>query len=105
METLLIIQDLGDALKPATKKEWKEASLSKSLEEAAKIDKKAKGTIILSLSDSVIREVAKEKTVAELWTKLEHLYMIKSLANRLYIKKRILTLKMAERSLLVEHID
>ncbi|KAH9754884.1 Integrase catalytic domain-containing protein [Citrus sinensis] len=72
---------------------------------AAKIDKKARSTIILSLSDSVIREVAKEKTVAELWAKLENLYMTKSLANMLYIKKRMFSLKIVEGSSLEEHID
>ena len=36
----------------------------------AGIDKKARSTIILSLSDSVIREVAKENIVIGLWAKL-----------------------------------
>ncbi|KAH9687012.1 hypothetical protein KPL70_014605 [Citrus sinensis] len=72
---------------------------------AAEIDKKARSTIILSLGDSVIREVAKEKTVADLWAKLEKIYMTKSLANRLYIKRRMFTLKMAEGSSLDDHID
>ncbi|KAH9782190.1 Integrase catalytic domain-containing protein [Citrus sinensis] len=105
MEALLITQGLGEALEPTTKKEGYEGSSSKSPEIAAEIDKKARSTIILSLSDSVIREVAKERTVAELWTKLENLYMTKSLANRLYIKKRMFSLKMAEGSSLEEHID
>ena len=37
--------------------------------------------------------------------KIESLYMTKSLANRLYIKKRMFSLKMAEGSSLNEHID
>ncbi|KAH9716149.1 Integrase catalytic domain-containing protein [Citrus sinensis] len=72
---------------------------------AAEIDKKARSTIILSLGDSVIREVANEKTVADLWAKLEKIYMTKSLTNRLYIKRRMFTLKMAEGSSLDDHID
>ena len=71
MEALLITQGLGDAIEPATKKKEKEGSSSRTPEQIAEIDKKAKSTIILSLSDSVIREVANEKTVAELWAKLE----------------------------------
>lgn len=59
----------------------------------------------MSLGDFVIREVAKEKTVVELWAKLENLYMTKFLANRLYIKKRMFTLKMAEGSSLDDHIN
>ncbi|KAH9745502.1 hypothetical protein KPL70_004095 [Citrus sinensis] len=82
IEALLITHGLGDALKPITKKEKKEVSSSKTPEMAAEIDKKARSTIILSLGDSVIREFAKEKTVADLWAKLEKIYMTKSLANR-----------------------
>ena len=107
MEALLITQGLGDALEPITKKDGKEASSSSSsltLQQSTDIDKKAKSTIILSLGDSVIREVAKEKIVADLWAKLENVYMAKSLANRLYIKKMMFTLKMAEGSSLDDHI-
>ena len=105
MEALLITQGLGDAIEPVTKKEGKETSSSRTPEQAAKIDKKARSTIILSLGDSVIREVAKERSVAELWAKLDKLYMAKSLANRLYIKKRMFTLKMGKGSSLDDHID
>ncbi|KAH9697287.1 hypothetical protein KPL71_023550 [Citrus sinensis] len=107
MEALLITQGLGDALEPIIKKEGLEASTSSSLtpQQAAEIDKKARSTIILSLGDSVIREVARERSVADLWAKLERVYMTKSLANRLYIKKRMFTLKMAEGSSLEDHID
>lgn len=59
----------------------------------------------MSLCDFIIREVTKERTIAELLAKLEKLYMTKSLANRLYIKKRMFTLKMAEGSSLDGHID
>ena len=38
---------------------------------ATERDKKARSTIILSHGDSVIREVAKEKTVADLLAKLK----------------------------------
>ncbi|KAH9657534.1 hypothetical protein KPL70_023118 [Citrus sinensis] len=105
MEALLITHGLRDALEPVTKKEGKEESSSKTPQMAAEIDKKARSTIILSLGDSMIREVAKEKTVADLWAKLEKIYMTKSLANRLHIKRRMFTLKMAEESSLDDHID
>ena len=65
MEALLITQGLGDAFEPEMK-EGKGVSSSKTPEEFAEIHKKARSTIILSLGDSVIREVAKEKTVAGL---------------------------------------
>ncbi|KAH9685121.1 Integrase catalytic domain-containing protein [Citrus sinensis] len=105
MEALLITQGLGDAIDPIIKSENAEASSSRTPEQMAEIDKKARSTIILSLGDSVIREVAKEKTVAGLWAKLEQLYMTKSLANRLYIKKKMFSLRMIEGASLDEHID
>lgn len=86
----------GRSHDPIIKIEGGETSSSKTPEQVAEINKKARSTIILSLGDSVIREVAKEKTVAGLWAKLENLYMTKSLANRLYIKKKMFSLKMIE---------
>lgn len=40
MEALLVTQSLGDAIQPASKKEGKEATSSKSPEQAAEIDKR-----------------------------------------------------------------
>ncbi|KAH9672650.1 hypothetical protein KPL70_017818 [Citrus sinensis] len=105
MEALLITQGLGEAIDPVTKLEGSKASSSKTLEQVAEMDKKARSTIILSLGDSVIREVAKERIVAGLWAKLENLYMTKSLANKLYIKKKMFSLKMIEGASLAEHVD
>ena len=105
MKALLITQGLGNVIEPVTKKEGKAVSSSKTPKVAAEIDKKTRSTIILSLGDSVVREVAKEKIVADLWAKLEKIYLTKSLANRLYIKRRMLTLKMVEGSSLDDHIN
>lgn len=54
---------------------------SLSNKEKTEILQKAHNTIILSLRDKVLREIAKEETAAGIWLKLENLYMIKSLAN------------------------
>ncbi|GJW16228.1 hypothetical protein Tco_0020361 [Tanacetum coccineum] len=59
--------------------------------EKATLMKKAYSTLILCLEDRVLREVTKETTVAGIWTKLTSLYMTKSLANRLYLKKKLYT--------------
>ena len=66
IEAVLITHGLGDALLPVTKNEGKDVSTSKTPVQMAEIDRKAKGTIILNLADFVIREVAKEPTVADL---------------------------------------
>ena len=48
---------------------------------------KAHSAIILSLEDKVLRQVSKETIAAWVWSKLEGLYMTKSLVNRLYLKQ------------------
>src|SRR3954465_15299856 len=61
-----------------------------------KIDVKAKATIVLCLSDEVLYNVLNEDTGAEMWNRLESLYMTKSLSNKLYVKKQLYCLRMAE---------
>ena len=47
---------------------------------------KAYSTLILNLTDKVLKEVSKEDSASGVWKKLESLYMTKSLANRLHLK-------------------
>jgi len=48
---------------------------------------RAKATIILCLSDEVLYNVVNEETTAGLWFRMESLYMMKSLLNKLFMKK------------------
>ncbi|GKC06572.1 hypothetical protein Tco_0998182 [Tanacetum coccineum] len=73
--------------------------------EKAALMKKAYSCLILSLGDRVLWEVTKETTAAGIWTKLTSLYMIKSLANRLYLKKMLYTYYMSPCMKLGDHID
>ncbi|GKC63641.1 hypothetical protein Tco_1096239, partial [Tanacetum coccineum] len=59
------------------------------------LTKKAYSTLIICLGDWVLREVTKETTAAVIWMKLTSLYMTKSLANRLYLKKKLYTYYMS----------
>ncbi|WVZ11552.1 hypothetical protein V8G54_016082 [Vigna mungo] len=59
---------------------------------------------ILCLGDKVLREVAKEKTAAEIWAKLESLYMTRSLAHRLCLKQQLFSFKMSESRTIEEQI-
>ncbi|GJR80554.1 hypothetical protein Tco_0151339 [Tanacetum coccineum] len=68
-------------------------------------DEKAHSTILLSLSDEVLYEVADEETTAGVWKKLEKLYMTKSLTNKLLLKQRLFSLRMKEGSILKDHLD
>nr|GEY31056.1 retrovirus-related Pol polyprotein from transposon TNT 1-94 [Tanacetum cinerariifolium] len=67
--------------------------------------KKAYSTLILCLSDWVLRAVTKETTAAGIWTKMTSLYITKSLANRLYLKKKLYTYYMSPGTKLGDHID
>nr|GEX57920.1 retrovirus-related Pol polyprotein from transposon TNT 1-94 [Tanacetum cinerariifolium] len=67
--------------------------------------KKAHNALLLCLDNKVLREVNKEDSAAGVWLKLETLYMTKSLANKLYLKKKLLTFYMHSSKKLSEHID
>ncbi|GJT13376.1 retrovirus-related pol polyprotein from transposon TNT 1-94 [Tanacetum coccineum] len=56
--------------------------------------KKAHNALLLCLDNKVLREVNKESSAAGVWLKLETLYMTKSLANKLYLKKKLFTFYM-----------
>lgn len=62
------------------------------------INNKAHNNIILHLSDEVLRETTKKKIASGLWIKLEELFLKKSLAKRLYIKKKLYTFSMKQRT-------
>jgi hypothetical protein len=50
--------------------------------EKIEMNDKAVSAIILCFGDKVLREVTRETFVVAMWTKLDSLYMIKSLAHR-----------------------
>ncbi|KAH9684612.1 DNA (cytosine-5)-methyltransferase 1B [Citrus sinensis] len=53
----------------------------------------------------VLREVSKERTAAGLWAKLEEMFMKKSLAKRLYMKRRLYTFSMKDGVAMKDHVD
>ena len=69
------------------------------------INNKAHSTIILHLSEEVLREVSKEKTASGLWEKLKELFLKKSLAKRLYMKRKLYTFSMKDGTTLKDHVD
>lgn len=66
---------------------------------------KAQSAIILCLGDKPLREVSKEASATVMWTKLESLYMTKSLANRLYMKQKLYSFKIDDEKNISEKID
>ncbi|GJV43766.1 retrotransposon protein, putative, ty1-copia subclass [Tanacetum coccineum] len=71
----------------------------------AELNKKAHSAVILCLGNKVLREVTGETTAAGVWSKLETLYMTKSLANKLYLKKKLYTFYMPAGRKISKHID
>nr|GEX33352.1 zinc finger, CCHC-type [Tanacetum cinerariifolium] len=65
--------------------------------------KKAYNALLLCLDNKVLREVNKEYSAAGVWLKLETLYMTKSLANKLYLKKKLFTFCMHSGKKLSKH--
>ena len=63
--------------------------------------RKARSTMVLSVSDQVLRKIKKEKTAASMMVALDKLYMSKALPNRIYLKQKLYSYKMQE-SLSVE---
>lgn len=61
--------------------------------------------LILNLFDSVLRKVAKENTVAGVWSKLESLNMTKTLVSRLFLKQSLYAFKMREDGDLESQLD
>jgi len=51
----------------------------------------------------MLRQVSKEKTITGLWSKLESLYMTKSMMNRLWNKR--CTQKMSSENAISEQLD
>src|SRR6266487_6728800 len=71
-------------------------------DEKAEMDGKARSAIILCLADKVPREVAKEKSAASMWAKLDKLYMTKSLAQKQLLKQQLYLFRMVENKSVVE---
>nr|GEY44534.1 retrovirus-related Pol polyprotein from transposon TNT 1-94 [Tanacetum cinerariifolium] len=58
-----------------------------------------------TVGNKVLREVTRETTTAGVWSKLKTLYMKNSLANKLYLNKKLYALYMPVGRKISEHID
>jgi len=99
MEDLLVDKDqwitIGLGIKPmgVCDEEWK------------KLDRKAKSTIRLCVSDSVLLNVSGEATAKALWDKLGTLYQSKSLVKKLFLQKKLYNLRMKDGDSVTEHLN
>jgi len=78
-----------------------QATIQKFLKRA----RKAFATICFSLGDEQLSLVRSAKTAKEAWDKLENHYKVKSLANKLFLRRKHVTATMAESDAMLEHIN
>jgi len=69
------------------------------------IDLKAASTIQLCLTDEVMYNVMDENSATSLWSRLNTLYMTKSLSNKLYLEKQLYGLSITEGTTVLEHLN
>ena len=81
MYDLLVQLDVAKVLLGKTKQPY-----TMTDDEWSDLDERALSGIQLCLEDDVLFNVVSEKTAVGLWTKLEKLYMTKSLTNRILLK-------------------
>ena len=59
----------------------------------------------LALANGVLSSVAEKNTVKEIWDTLTKLYETKSLHNKIFLKKKLYTLRMAKSIMVADHIN
>ena len=90
----------GEEVEPAG-----EGTTEASVQKFRKRARKALATICLSISDSQLSLVRSANTAGEARSKLENHYEVKSLANKLFLRKRYFTATMSENDTMMEHIN
>ncbi|CAD6334610.1 unnamed protein product [Miscanthus lutarioriparius] len=68
-------------------------------------DRKALSLIQLHLHNDILQEVLQEKTAAELWLKLELIYMSKDLTSKMHVKIKLFTHKLQEGGSVMNHLS
>jgi hypothetical protein len=69
------------------------------------MDGNAITNIHIALADEVLSSVAEKKIAEEIWDTLTKLYQFKSLHNKIFLKRRLYTLQMAEITSVTNHIN
>jgi hypothetical protein len=99
MEDILVDRDQWITVDPGT------ATTGTSADDWKKMDRKAKSTIRLCLSNSVLLNVSEEATTKDLWENLGKLYQSKSLVNKLFLRKKMYNLRMRDGDSVAEHLN
>eukprot|EP00253_Pinus_taeda_P004912 PITA_04912 len=100
MYDLLVQQGVAKALMGTSKQPYNMTD-----DEWTEMDERALSVIRLCLADDVLFNIVSEKTTVVLWTKLEKLYMTKSLTNRILLKRQLYSLRMKEGTSITDHLN
>ena len=100
MHDLLVQQGVAKALLGKNKR-----PPSMTEDDWDQMDDRALSAIRLCLADDVLFNIVSEKTAAGLWSKLEKLYMTKSLTNRILLKRQLYSLRMKEGTSIADHLN
>ena len=100
MHDLLVQQGVAKALLGKSKQPY-----TMTDDEWSDIDNRALSGIQLCLAYDVLFNIMLEKNVVGLWTKLENLYMTKSLTNRILLKRQLYSLCMKEVTSITNHLN
>ncbi|KAG8481222.1 hypothetical protein CXB51_025972 [Gossypium anomalum] len=99
MQVVLASMDLEDALLGIDK-----MPSTLTDEEKKRKDQKALTQLHLHLSNKILQDVMKEKTVAALWKRLEQICMSKTLTSKLHMKQRLYSHRLEESASVHEHL-
>ena len=69
------------------------------------MDANATANLHLGLGDEILSSIEEKKTVKEIWDYLTNIYEAKSLHNRIFLKRRLYTLRMSEFLTVTEHVN
>ncbi|KAG8498774.1 hypothetical protein CXB51_005214 [Gossypium anomalum] len=99
MQAVLTQMDLEDALLGIDK-----MPSTLTDKEKKRKDRKALTQLHLYLSNKILQDVMKEKTVAALWKRLEQICMSKTLTSKLHMKQRVYAYRLEEGASVHEHL-
>lgn len=69
------------------------------------MDENAMANFYLALADGVLSSIEEKKSAKEIWDTLTKLYEAKSLYNKIFLKRKLYTLRMVESTLVTDHIN
>ncbi|KAA0026163.1 Gag-Pol [Cucumis melo var. makuwa] len=69
------------------------------------MDGNAMENIHLALADNVLSSIKEKKIAKEIWDHLTKLYETKSLHNKIFLKRKLYTLRMSESTSMTEHMN